>query len=66
MTARRATGPQLALVGVGVIMLAIAAKNARTRARRAVSLYIEEVSSGSRPMEAVGTAVAAFVGYREK
>jgi phage tail sheath protein FI len=25
-------------------------------------VYVEEVSSGSRPIEAVGTAVAAFVG----
>ena len=26
-------------------------------------VYMEEVSSGSRPIEAVGTAVAAFVGF---
>ncbi len=25
-------------------------------------VYVEEVSSGARPIEAVGTAVAAFVG----
>ena len=25
-------------------------------------VYVEEVSSGSRPIEAVGTSVAAFVG----
>ncbi|MFY1685401.1 phage tail sheath family protein [Micromonospora sp. WMMD730] len=29
-------------------------------------VYVEEVSSGSRPIEAVGTAVAAFVGFAEK
>lgn len=29
-------------------------------------IYIEEVSSGSRPIEGVGTAVAAFVGIAEK
>src|SRR5215211_5845090 len=29
-------------------------------------VYMEEVSSGSRPIEAVGTAVAAFVGLAEK
>ena len=28
-------------------------------------VYMEEVSSGSRPIEAVGTAVAAFVGFSE-
>jgi phage tail sheath protein FI len=25
-------------------------------------VYVEEVSSGSRPIEAVGTSIAAFVG----
>jgi phage tail sheath protein FI len=29
-------------------------------------VYVEEVSSGSRPIEGVGTAVAAFVGFTEK
>jgi hypothetical protein len=29
-------------------------------------VYMEEVSSGSRPIEAAGTAVAAFVGFAEK
>src|SRR4051812_30291389 len=29
-------------------------------------VYVEEVSSGSRPIEAAGTAVAAFVGFAEK
>ena len=29
-------------------------------------VYMEEVSSGSKPIEAVGTAVAAFVGFAEK
>ena len=29
-------------------------------------VYMEEVSSGSRPIEAVGTAVAAFVGFAEQ
>jgi phage tail sheath protein FI len=29
-------------------------------------VYVEEVSSGSRPIEGVGTAVAAFVGLAEK
>ncbi|KAA2258790.1 phage tail sheath family protein [Solihabitans fulvus] len=31
----------------------------------APGVYMEEVSSGSRPIEAVGTAVAAFVGLAE-
>jgi len=29
-------------------------------------VYMEEVSSGSRPIEGVGTAVAGFVGFAEK
>ncbi|MDX3575433.1 phage tail sheath family protein [Streptomyces sp. FL07-04A] len=29
-------------------------------------VYVEEAQSGSRPIEAVGTAVAAFVGFAEK
>ena len=32
------------------------------RGRRARQVYAEEVSSGSRPIEAVGTAIAAFIG----
>ena len=28
-------------------------------------VYVEEVESGSRPIEGVGTAVAAFVGLAE-
>jgi phage tail sheath protein FI len=29
-------------------------------------VYMEEVDRGTRPIEAVGTAVAAFVGFTEK
>ena len=29
-------------------------------------VYVEEVPSGSQPIEGVGTAVAAFVGLSEK
>ena len=29
-------------------------------------VYVEEVASGSRPIEGVGTAVAAFVGFAAK
>jgi phage tail sheath protein FI len=32
---------------------------------RSPGVYVEEVSSGSRPIEGVGTAVAAFVGLGE-
>jgi hypothetical protein len=32
------------------------------RGRRAREVYAKKRSSGSRPIEAVGTAVAAFVG----
>lgn len=32
----------------------------------APGVYVEEVSSGSRPIEGAGTAVAAFVGLAEK
>ena len=28
-------------------------------------VYVEEVEAGSRPIEGVGTAVAAFVGFSE-
>ena len=46
-------------VVVGVTVVVIAAK----RGKRARQIYVEEVSSGSKPIEAVGTAVAAFVGF---
>jgi phage tail sheath protein FI len=29
-------------------------------------VYVEEVSSGSKPIEGVGTAVAAFVGLAQR
>ena len=29
-------------------------------------VYVEEVPAGSRPIEGVGTAVAAFVGFAER
>ena len=32
------------------------------RGRRAQAVYRKEIASGARPIEAVGTAVAAFVG----
>jgi hypothetical protein len=50
-----------AFVGIGVVVVAVAAK----RARLARKAYADAVSSGSRPIEAVGTSVAAFVGLAE-
>jgi hypothetical protein len=47
-----------ALVGIGVVVAAVAAR----RARRARKAYADAVASGSKPIEGVGTAVAAFVG----
>jgi hypothetical protein len=44
-----------ALIGLGVAVFAV-------RANRAREVYIEEVSAGSKPIEGVATAVAAFVG----
>src|SRR5215468_2327143 len=32
----------------------------------APGVYVEEVEAGSRPIEGVGTAVAAFVGFAER
>jgi hypothetical protein len=50
-----------ALVGIGMVVVVVAAK----RARLARKAYANAVSSGSRPIEAVGTSVAAFVGLAE-
>jgi phage tail sheath protein FI len=36
------------------------------RTSRTPGVYVEEVGSGSRPIEGVGTAVAAFVGIAER
>jgi hypothetical protein len=55
-------GTGWALAGIGVVVVAVAAKKAKKRVRKAVEVYIEEVSSGAKPIEGVGTAVAAFVG----
>lgn len=34
--------------------------------RLSPGVYVEEVSSGSKPIEGVGTAVAAFVGFARR
>jgi hypothetical protein len=47
---------------MGVVVVAAAANETKKRSRRARQVYAAEVSSGSKPIEAVGTAVAAFVG----
>lgn len=43
-------------------------KSAKKRAGsyQSPGVYVEEVSSGSRPIEGVGTAVAAFVGFARR
>jgi hypothetical protein len=46
----------------GVAVAVAVARKAKKRAKRARAVYVEEVSSGARPIQAVGTAVAAFVG----
>jgi hypothetical protein len=57
------TGPtkrkRWALAALGLVVLATAKK----RARKARKVYVEEVSSGARPIQAVGTSIAAFVGF---
>ena len=50
-----------ALTGLGVAVAAIAAKRSK-RVKRALGAYVQEIESGARPIQAVGTAVAAFVG----
>jgi hypothetical protein len=45
-----------AIVGLGALAVVSAVKRRRRR------IYIEEVSSGSRPIEGVGTSTAGFVG----
>jgi hypothetical protein len=48
---------------LGIVGLAIGVALFFTeRGRRARQVYTEEVSSGTRPIEAVGTAIAAFIG----
>jgi hypothetical protein len=44
-----------ALISLGLAVFAV-------RAKRARETYLEEVSSGAKPIEGVGTAVATFVG----
>ena len=49
---------RLVLAGlVGVVLVKFT-----DRGRRAQEVYKKEIASGAKPIEAVGTAVAAFVG----
>jgi len=45
------------LLGVGVLVAIVAKRGGRAR-----QVYVKEVSSGSKPIEAVGTAMAALIG----
>jgi hypothetical protein len=56
---------RLSLITIGALALAVAAKKAKKRIKLATDAYRGAVSSGSRPIEGVGTAVAAFVGLAE-
>ena len=53
------------LAALAVAVYALATKGGRERLKRAQEVYSEEVASGAKPIEAVGTAVAAFVGLAE-
>jgi phage tail sheath protein FI len=41
-------------------------RRGRTGRRRVPGVFVEEVPSGARPIEGVGTAVAAFVGLARR
>jgi hypothetical protein len=56
------SGPGWAAVAVGVVAVTLASKKGRKRVKKAVGVYLDEVSSGAKPIEGVGTAIAAFVG----
>jgi hypothetical protein len=54
---------RLATLGaLALAVYAVATEGGRARLKRAREAYSKEVASGSRPIQAVGTAVAAFVG----
>ncbi len=50
----------LNLVVLAVAVYAVATKSGRERVKRARDAYSHDVASGSKPIEAVGTAIAAF------
>lgn len=53
------------IAAFAVTVYAVATKSGRERLKRAREAYSQEVASGSKPIEAVGTAIAAFVGLAE-
>jgi hypothetical protein len=53
-------GPVKRLVLAGLIGVVLV--KFTDRGRRAQEVYRKEVASGARPIDALGTAVAAFVG----
>ena len=50
------------VIALALAVYAVGTKGGRDRLRRARDAYIEEVSAGAKPIEGVGTAIAAFVG----
>ena len=50
------------VAALAVALYTVATKGGRERLKRARETYTQEVASGSKPIEAVGTAAAAFVG----
>jgi hypothetical protein len=53
------------LAVLAVAVYTVATKSGRERLKRAREAYSRSVASGSKPIEGVGTAVAAFVGLAE-
>ena len=50
------------VVVLAVAVYAFATESGRQRLKRARDAYGKAVASGSKPIEGIGTAVAAFVG----
>ena len=53
------------LLVLAVAVYAVATKSGRERVKRAREAYKRSTASGAKPIEGVGTAVAAFVGLAE-
>ena len=51
---------------LAVAVYAVATKSGRDRLTRARDAYRQSIASGARPIEGVGTAMAAFVGLAER
>ena len=54
------------VVILAVAVYAVATKSGRERLTRAREAYRQSIASGAKPIEGVGTAVAAFVGLAER